>query len=66
MAVNRMVPRNGIAREVWANRLDQTFGDGSWRQEVYEIPSEQQSLFPDFESRLPNSKVADPFGRLSK
>ena len=68
MAVNRMLPRNAEVPETWARRLDETFGDTSWRQAFYAEPTPQhhQDLFPEMLEPARNEKLDDPFGRLSR
>jgi three-Cys-motif partner protein len=68
MAVNRMLPRNAEVPEAWARRLDETFGDTSWRQAFYAQPeaSPNVDLFPDFLPTVKDEKLDDPFGRLSR
>jgi three-Cys-motif partner protein len=68
MAVNRMLPRNGDVPEAWAKRLDETFGDPTWRQ-VFFAPTEAPAMIDMFLEALPTSKdekLNDPFGRLSR
>ncbi|MDB6135572.1 MAG: uncharacterized protein JWM59_3815 [Verrucomicrobiales bacterium] len=68
MAVNRMLPRNGKMPEVWAQRLNETFGDTTWRQEFYATPQIPQNddLFPELLPNPQETKLDDPFGRLSR
>lgn len=52
MAVNRMLPKNGIVPDSWAERLNQLFGDDSWRDVFYS--NEGPGLFGDeFVSKTP-------------
>jgi len=60
MAVNRMLPRSGRVPQVWADRLDETFGDTVWRSEFYEVVH-QNDLFGD----TALDKTPRPFERLS-
>jgi three-Cys-motif partner protein len=60
MAVNRMLPRSGKVPPVWANRLDETFGDTAWRSEFYDAPY-PTDLFGDSSV----DKTPRPFERLS-
>lgn len=68
MAVNRMMPRSGVVPDAWAKRLDETFGDSSWRLAFYEPPEPPliQDMFPDTVSEPKAAKVSDPFRRLSE
>lgn len=68
MAVNRMLPRNAAVPESWARKLDETFGDDSWRQTFYALPEppESQDLFHDMLPAAKEEKLSDPFGRLSR
>ncbi len=68
MAVNRMLPRNAEVPEDWAQRLNETFGDSSWRQEFYAVPDQRPSedLFPATLPVCKETKLDDPFGRLSR
>lgn len=67
MAVNRMLPRNAEVPEAWAKRLDETFGDSSWRQAFYAKPEPPatQDMFQDLLPAAKDEKLDDPFGRLS-
>ena len=60
MAVNRMLPRSGKVPQVWADRLDETFGDTTWRSEFYEVVH-KTDLFGD----AAIDKTPRPFERLS-
>lgn len=60
MAVNRMLPRSGKVPQVWAQRLDETFGDTAWRSEFYEV-TYPTDLFGD----TAFNKTPRPFERLS-
>lgn len=44
MAVNRMLPRNGIIPEQWATKLNETFGTDDWRDYFYR---RDEDLFGD-------------------
>lgn len=68
MAVNRMLPRNAEVPDVWAKRLDDTFGDSSWRQEFFAVPEHlpNNDLFPEHFENQKESKLGNPFGRLSR
>jgi three-Cys-motif partner protein len=68
MAVNRMLPRNAEVPEVWARRLNETFGDSSWRQEFYAVTDQPliEDMFPDLLPESKEAKLDDPFGRLSR
>ena len=68
MAVNRMLPRHAEVPEVWANRLDDTFGDRSWREEFFAVPEHLpiDDLFPEHLENQKETKLDDPFGRLSR
>jgi three-Cys-motif partner protein len=68
MAVNRMLPRNAEVPETWAKRLDETFGDSSWRQAFYAKPEPPviEDMFQDMLPTAKEEKLDDPFGRLSK
>lgn len=68
MAVNRMLPRHAEVPEVWAERLNETFGDSSWRQEFYGVAEVLQNddLFPHLLPAPKEIKLNDPFGRLSR
>lgn len=35
MAVNRMLPRNGVLPEQWVTKLNETFGSTDWRDIFY-------------------------------
>ncbi len=60
MAVNRMLPRSGKVPQQWADRLDEAFGDQTWRAEFYE-----QTYAADlFGESLP-TKTPRPFEQLS-
>ena len=60
MAVNRMLPRSGRVPPVWAERLDETFGDTTRRSEFYEV-AHSTDLFGDEAF----DKTPRPFERLS-
>lgn len=68
MAVNRMLPRNAEVPDVWAQRLNETFGDSSWRQEFYAVTDQppNEDMFPDLLPESKEAKLNDPFGRLSR
>lgn len=67
MGVNRMLPRSGEVPEVWAQRLTETFGDSTWRQEFYAVTEQPQGeLFAEYQGDGKESKLGDPFGRLSR
>ncbi len=68
MAVNRMLPRNAEVPDAWAQRLNETFGDTSWRQAFYAMPEPApiQDLFHDMLPLAKEEKLDDPFGRLSR
>lgn len=68
MAVNRMLPRSGEVPEAWAKRLDETFGDQTWRQAFYAPPKapEMGDLFEDGLPANKDEKLGDPFGHLSR
>jgi three-Cys-motif partner protein len=68
MAVNRMLPRSAEVPEVWAKRLDDTFGDSSWREEFFAAPEvlPDNDFFPEHLENRKEAKLDDPFGRLSR
>lgn len=68
MAVNRMLPRNAEVPEGWAQRLNETFGDSSWREQFYAPPSlpHNEDFFPHLLPVGKATKLDDPFGRLSR
>lgn len=68
MAVNRMLPRNAEVPEIWAQRLNETFGDSSWRQEFYGVADlpRNDDFFPHLLPETKETKLDDPFGRLSR
>ncbi|WP_397380121.1 three-Cys-motif partner protein TcmP [Prosthecobacter sp.] len=68
MAVNRMLPRSTEVPEDWAKRLDETFGDSSWKAEFYAKPGPPaiDDFFPDSLPEAKEAKLDDPFGRLNR
>lgn len=44
VALARMLPRNNLPSEAWAQRLDRAIGTSDWRQELY-TPTGQVDLF---------------------
>jgi len=68
MAVNRMLPRSAEVPEDWAKRLDETFGDSSWKAEFYAKPGPPSidDFFPDSLPEAKEAKLDDPFGRLNR
>lgn len=60
MAVNRMLPKSGIVPDAWAKKLNETFGDESWRTTFFR--KEHPDLFGD----EPTMKLPDVFTKLSE
>lgn len=47
MAVNRMLPKNGVVPDEWGEKLTHLFGEDGWRDTFYK-KSGQMTMFEDF------------------
>ncbi|MBF0429586.1 MAG: three-Cys-motif partner protein TcmP, partial [Magnetococcales bacterium] len=59
-AVARMLPNDGNIREEWQKKLDDFFGDRSWKEEFYKT-SKTRTLFDDkpvtFSEKIANTAI---------
>lgn len=61
MAVNRMLPQNGVIPEAWEARLNLLFGEEDWRSIFYRKTGETDM----FGELFPDTKVPQIFQNLS-
>lgn len=61
MAVNRMLPQNGMIPETWEARLNLLFGEADWRNIFYRKTAETDM----FGEQFPDTKVPQIFQNLS-
>ena len=64
-ALNRMLPRNGIIDPSWSNKIDDIFGDNSWKEEFYKA-SPQISLLSFASNIDPEMKKDADFNKINK
>jgi len=64
-ALNRMLPRNGIIDPSWSSKIDDTFGDTSWKEEFYKV-STQMSLLNFVSNTKPEIKKDADFNKINK